>query len=147
MDTVVEPSWARRNWQWLLPVGVVASVVLFFGCIAAVVMFVFGLMTSSDVYRQALMIAQANPAVVEALGTPIKAGYFTSGSYRTTGPSGSAELAIPVSGPKGAGTIYLEARKSADEWTFTKLVFASEKSTERVQLLKPAAQPTATQPP
>jgi hypothetical protein len=97
--------------------------------------FVFGMMKSSDAYSQALTRAKANPAVIEALGSPIKDGYFTSGSINETGPSGTAELSIPISGPKGSGTIFLEAHKSAGEWSFTKLVVEIDKSNQRIDLL------------
>ncbi len=37
------------------------------------------------------------------------------------GGSGEADLAIPISGPKGKATIYAVATKSGGKWTYSKL--------------------------
>ena len=84
-------------------------------------MFVFGVLKSTDVYKTALTRAKENSRVTAALGTPIHDGMFVSGNTRVTGGSGQANLAIPISGPNGKGTIYAEATKSAGEWNFSKL--------------------------
>jgi hypothetical protein len=82
-------------------------------------------------------MARASTIVTQALGTPIDDGYFTTGSIHVSGPSGSAELAIPISGPKGKGTIFLRARKSVGEWSFTKLVFAAQGNQRTDLMAKP----------
>lgn len=135
MNQPYRPNWWQRNWKWFVPVGCLSTLLLFAGGIALLLSFVFGMMKSSDVYAQALTRAKANPAVIEALGTPIKDGYFTSGSIEETGPSGSAELSIPISGPKGSATIYLEARKSTGQWNFGKLQVELDASKQRIDLL------------
>jgi hypothetical protein len=68
------------------------------------------------------------------LGAPIKVGWFTSGNINLNGPSGSASLAIPLSGPKGAGTVYVEAKRRAGTWRYETLEFAPD-SGDRVPLL------------
>jgi hypothetical protein len=128
-------NWWSRNWKWFVPVGCLSVVLLFAAAIALLMTFVFGMIKNSDAYSQALARAKESPAVIEALGNPIKEGYFTSGSINETGPSGDAELAIPISGPKGSGTIYLEAEESAGQWSFSKLEVEVEKSGERIDLL------------
>lgn len=141
MTQPLEATWWSRNWKWFVPVGCLSSIFLFAAFIALTMSFVFGMMKSSDAYSQGLAKTKASPAVVEALGVPIKEGYFTSGSINERGSSGNAELAIPISGPKGSGTIYLEARKSAGGWSFSQLVVEIEKSNKRIDLL---AEPEAT---
>ena len=96
---------------------------------------VFGVMKSSDVYEEALARAKASPAVSEALGAPIEAGWFTSGHISVNGPSGDAELSIPIAGPQGKGTTYLEARKSAGQWSFSRLEVEIAETKERIDLL------------
>jgi hypothetical protein len=125
--------------KWILPAGIAASLVLLAACIALVLYFVSALMKSSDVYQQAVAIARADPQVTQALGLPIEEGFFASGSIETSGPSGKAALAIPVSGSKGSGTIFLEARESVGEWSFSKLVFEVDGSRQRMNLLEPRA--------
>lgn len=93
-------------------------------------------MKSSDAYRQALARARKSGAVVEALGAPIRDGWFTSGKISVNGPSGSAELAIPIEGPKGKGKLYVVATKSAGLWTYGTLVVEVARSGERIDLLE-----------
>jgi hypothetical protein len=135
MDETYRPNWWSRNWKWFVPVGCLSTLVLFVGGIVLLMSFVFGMMKSTDVYSQALKRAKADPQVVSALGSPITDGYFTSGSIQESGPSGTAELSIPISGPKGSGTIYLEARKSTGQWSFNKLVVEIEHPNQRIDLL------------
>ena len=94
----------------------------------------FGAMKSSDAYKAALAKAKADPRVVNALGSPIKDGFFVSGTTNVNGSSGHADLTVPISGPKGAGTIYFVASKFAGEWTFSKLVVEVGKTGERIDL-------------
>jgi hypothetical protein len=113
-----------------------SAVVLVGGFVLAIMSFVSAMMKSSDAYKQALTKAKESPAVLYALGTPITEGYFTSGSINVSGPSGSADLAIPISGPKGEATIYVEARKSAGEWTYSALVVQIGTTHQRINLLQ-----------
>src|SRR5690349_9867338 len=66
---------------------------------------------SNDVYAQALEAAQNDREVQSALGTPIEAGAFVTGSIETQGISGNASLNIPIHGPDGSGTIFASARR------------------------------------
>ena len=143
MNQRYEPNWWQRNWKWFVPVGCLSTLLLFVGGIVLLVTFVFGMMKSSDVYGQAVARAKANPEVIAALGSPITEGYSTSGNIQQSGPSGSAELSIPLSGPKGKATIYVEARKSAGEWSFGKLQVEIESSHQRIDLLTGAERSTA----
>jgi hypothetical protein len=109
---------------------------LFAAFIMLIVTIVFGMVKSSDVYKEALATARAHPAVVKALGSPIKAGIFVMGSINVSGSSGQADLAIPISGPNGKGTIYAVASKSAGRWTFSKLVVEIKATKERIDFIE-----------
>jgi hypothetical protein len=135
METPPRTTWLARNWKWFVPAGCLSLLLVFGVFVAAVLTIVFGSMKSSDAYRLAMDRARASGAVVEALGTPVEEGFFVSGNVSVSGPSGSAELAIPVRGPRGKGTVYVEARKSAGEWTFTRLVFEANETKQRLDLL------------
>lgn len=137
MSRMPAPSWWNRNANWAVPVTVLVVLLSIAGFAFGVMALVFGMMKSIDAYQQAVTRATSNPVVIEALGTPITEGFFTSGHVETTGPSGSAALAIPISGPKGRATIYLEASKSAGEWRFSKLVVEIAGSKQRIDLLAP----------
>jgi hypothetical protein len=95
------------------------------------------MMKQSDAYKIAVDRAPQNQAVIYALGSPINAGNFVSGSSHVEGLSGDAKLSIPISGPKGKGTLYIEATKSAGLWQFATLVAKIEKTGERINLNQP----------
>jgi hypothetical protein len=129
------PDWWRRNWKWCIPAGCLSALLTVGGVIALILVLLIGLITSNDAYKQGVAKATVNPAVVAALGAPIHAGTFTTGKINVNGGSGTADLAIPISGPKGSGTIYLEAHKSAGDWSFSKLVVQIDKPPKRIDLL------------
>ena len=124
------PDWMQRNWKWFVPVLCLAAVI----CLGGFVEIIFGFMKSSDAYSGAVSRAKSAPAVIAALGTPIKEGFFVTGSVEINGPSGKAELAIPISGPKGQATVYVAAMKSLGEWHFNGLIVQVAKTKERIDL-------------
>lgn len=134
MPTEERPSWLGRNWKWAVPLGCLAFVLALVALVGAIVLLVFGLMKSSDVYRHALAEARASPAVVEALGEPIEPGWYLSGNLEVRGPSGEADIAIPISGPKGDGTIYVVATKEAGLWSYEVLEVEVAATGERIEL-------------
>src|SRR6266404_2068327 len=79
------------------------------------------------------------PAVIEALGSPITVGFLVSGNTNVNGASGEANLSIPVSGPKGKGTIYVAATKSLGRWNYSGLVLEIANTHQRIDLLGSSA--------
>jgi hypothetical protein len=99
----------------------------------------FGVMKSSDAYKMALAKAKADPRVMTALGSPIEDGFFARGKTNVSGTSGQADMTVPISGPKGKGTIYFVASKFAGEWTFSKLMVEIADTKERIDLIEDPA--------
>src|SRR5437763_15108260 len=128
------PNWFGRNWKWVVPVGCLLPVLFVGGCGLLVFLFATGIMKQSDDYKIALARAQANPAVIEAIGSPISQTGIVSGNSNVSGPTGEAKLSISLSGPKGKATLYVEAMKSADLWVFQTMVVKIEKTGERIDL-------------
>ena len=123
-----------------MPLGCFTVMLLFVIFVGSILVIVFGAMKSTDVYKDALSQARGNSAVIEALGTPIKDGFLVSGNTNVNGASGEANLAIPISGPKGKGTIYVSAKKSLGQWRYSGLVVEVGQTHERIDLLQsPAA--------
>lgn len=114
-------SWLGRNWFWFIPVGCIGMLVVAVGFVALIVLAAFTMMKSSDAYKEAVAQAKANPAVQSVLGTPIEEGLLVTGNVNVNNDSGEANLAIPLSGPNGAGTLYVEAVKSAGAWSYSTL--------------------------
>ena len=120
------------KWVVLGCSGLILLVVL---GVAGVVSLVMGSLKQSDAYKEALAAVRSNPAAVEALGEPIEPGFFLSGSVNVTGPAGEAVLSIPLHGPRGKGTLYLEATKRAGRWEYSLLELAVAGKEERIGLL------------
>ena len=132
---ILKPNWWQRNWKWFVPLGCLTVAVLFLAFVGSILVIVFSAMKSTDVYKEALGRAKADPAVIEALGSPIQDGFLMSGNTNVNGASGEANLAIPISGPKGRGTIYVSATKSLGQWNYSGLVVEVGQTDERIDLL------------
>jgi hypothetical protein len=128
------PNWFGRNWKWVVPLGCLLPVLFAGGCGLLAFLFATGIMKQSDAYKIALARAQANQAVIEAIGSPISQTGIVSGNSNVSGAVGEANLSIPLSGPKGKATLYVEAKKSADTWFFQTMVVKIEKTGERIDL-------------
>jgi hypothetical protein len=133
--TVAQPNWWGRNWKWFVPVLAVVMLALFAAFLAAIFAFVFGMMKSSEPYREALTRATANPQTVQALGEPIEPGYFVQGNISTQGASGEASFVIPLKGPKDSAKVYVDAVQSAGLWEYRTLVVQIEGDDQRIDLL------------
>jgi Fungal protein of unknown function (DUF1783). len=132
------PNWWKRNWKWFVPLGCFSVALLFLTFVGSILVIVFSAI-STDVYREALARAKADPAVIEALGSPIKEGFLVSGNTNVNGASGESNLAIPISGPKGKGTIYVSANKSLGQWNYSGLVVEVGQTHQRIDLLHKSA--------
>ena len=130
------PGWWRRNWKWLVPMLAAVLLTLFLAAILAFMSAIFGMIKSSDAYQHPLQQAQRSPAAIAALGEPMKPGWLVMGNINVNGPSGDANLQIPVAGPKGSGDLFVEAKKSAGEWSYQTLVLQLDNDGKRIDLLE-----------
>jgi Cytochrome oxidase complex assembly protein 1 len=133
-------NWWQRNWKWVVPVGCLTIVALFALFVAGVVGIAFRAMKSTDVVREAVATAAASPAVREALGEPVRQGWYLTGNIQVNGPSGQADVAIPLKGSQRDGTLYVVAEKSAGRWTYETLEVEVEGTEERINLLEERVQ-------
>ena len=122
------PNWMQAHWK--LALGAAIGLALC-GTIA-----IFTSLRNSDVVKLAIATAESNSALAERLGRPLQTGWFITGRLvQSTPGTGHADLAIPVSGPLGSGTLYAEGHKQAGIWHLEMLQFGSERSNERLDLL------------
>lgn len=135
-------SWWNRNWKWVVAVLILAAVLfvilgvlLVAGGVYLFFSFFEGAFKSSGGYQEALTVARADPAAVRALGTPIEDGWFPTGHVESGGTGGTSDLAIPVSGPRGSGTLYARAVSEMGQWRLTLLVLKVDGTGERIDLL------------
>ncbi len=133
---VAAPTPRARRTPWKLIVSLVVGIfVLFILAACGFVYLIMSMLKGSEVAREAMKRATSNPAVVSQLGTPIITGWLVTGSINLNNSSGDADLAIPISGPKGKGTIYLTAHKSEGKWTYSVLDVVIDGGGERIDLL------------
>lgn len=125
----------RKPWVKWIVLGCSGLIVVAVLVVAGVVSLVMGAVKKSGAFQEALERARVHPAAVAALGEPIEPGFFVSGSVNVEGPSGQAELAIPLHGPLGKGTLYVEASKRADRWEFALLELDVAGQEARIHLL------------
>jgi hypothetical protein len=128
-------SWWGRNWKWVVPVGCLSPLLLCGGCVALIVGIVFGALKGSWAYSEGLELARHNKTVVEKLGEPLQADWLVTGSIRINGPTGDAQLNIPLVGPKNSGTLTVVAHKRADQWQFEQAEVQIKGDPARIDLL------------
>ena len=102
--------------------------------IAGIGYMVMGSFKSSPVYLEAMKAAQSDSRVVQALGIPIQSGLLVTGSIEQQGISGDANLVIPISGPRGSGTLYAAAREGNGVWQFYTLAVQVDGQTQVIAL-------------
>ncbi|CAN5132266.1 cytochrome c oxidase assembly factor Coa1 family protein [soil metagenome] len=118
----VQRSWARWGMAiWLLVIA---------ACIA---LFMTIVMTfkSSEAFTRSMAAVEANAEVIDAIGSPISTG-LPMGRMETSGPTGTANIQYSISGPKGKGTVYVEAVKDMGAWQIQRLVVEDDKTGKRI---------------
>jgi hypothetical protein len=131
------PGWLRRHWKAVLAVWLGLA---FSGGAVGIIA-----IHNAEATRLSIATAESNPVLSEQLGRPLKTGWYVSGSIDVQPGSGHAELTIPVSGPKGSGNIYSEARKQGGVWKLESLQFGKNGSSDILDLLAgPTSKSTAT---
>ncbi len=97
-------------------IGVIISLV---GALALTggIIFLVGGMMKGEAYDVAMKYLRANEEVRADLGKPIEEGLMPTGSIKTGGGSGSANLNISLSGPKGDGDAQVSLFKTGEKWS------------------------------
>ncbi|MBT2750223.1 MULTISPECIES: cytochrome c oxidase assembly factor Coa1 family protein [unclassified Lysobacter] len=139
MNDRPNPGWFGRNWKWFVPTGCLTVLLLaalaLVGLIGLGIKGASGLFASSEPVRHSVTLAQANPAVVAALGTPLEVGMMIQGSMQTSNDDGHADLSLPLTGPRGKGRLCLKADRAAGRWSYSLIEIAIDGSDQRIDLL------------
>ncbi len=125
----------KKSWVKWVVLGCSGLIVLGVLAAAVLVSLVMGGVKKSGAYQEAMSKVRASRPAIAALGEPIESGFFVAGSVNVEGPSGEAELSIPLSGQRGKGTLYVEAKKRAGRWEFALLELAVAGQETRIDLL------------
>jgi hypothetical protein len=121
---------------------VVAALVFF---IVAVLGLVMLFLRGSEPCVETMRRAQKSPALQQALGEPMKMGWILTGGVSTMNDSGSADVSIPISGPKGSVRIHTRAQREEGVWNY-KEMSAPLPTGEVVDLLKTLPEKAAPAP-
>ncbi|MFD0799030.1 cytochrome c oxidase assembly factor Coa1 family protein [Maribacter chungangensis] len=134
-ELVPYPSWWKRNWKWALPLGGCLSlVVVFILFIASIFYGVTAALEESQPYEYALETINQDTEITSVLGTPIVKDGMVQGSYKNTNGAKTADMKIPVSGPKGSGTLFVKATGTGDDWNYD-VIRIEIKDDESIDLL------------
>ncbi len=89
---------------------------------------------NSDAYQVGMAQARANPQVVAALGEPIESGFWIQGNINVENQSGDVDVSIPISGPRGSGTLYVVGTRSAGRWQYSTMAVEIPGSAGRIDV-------------
>ncbi|HEY1474626.1 MAG TPA: cytochrome c oxidase assembly factor Coa1 family protein [Pseudolabrys sp.] len=128
-DSVDHFRRVQRNWAIAGVVFLLAAV----GGGVGIWFSVMALLKNSEPYQMAVARLRANAEAVSALGTPITTGNPT-GRIETSGPTGRADFAFAVEGPKGKGTVYLHATKDLGAWKLDRIELQVDGRAGRINL-------------
>lgn len=130
-------SWFRTHLNLLLAVWIG------FGLIAGI--YTLTVVRTSDITKLAITTAVSNPVVLDQVGSPVKTGWLIPAKIAFRRNAGQARLSIPISGPKGSGTLFANGVREAGVWRLVTLRFRQDGSTDWVDLLASGvAQPAAS---
>jgi hypothetical protein len=141
MDELIHrKSWFNRNWKWAVPVGgcmlVIAAFLIFAG---SLIWGVTSLMSDSQAHKDAMEAARSNTLVIERIGEPIETNGISGGNIHYSNGFGTAQLSIPIKGPKGEATIRVSGNGEDDSWNYEVMEVFFPDSDEVIDLLREEA--------
>lgn len=135
-ELIQEKTWWQRNWKWVVPTGgCLTLIIIFVGFIGTIIFGVTKAISGTEPYQNSLSKAQQNEQVIELLGEPIETTSIMQGSISYSNGDGSADIRIPIKGPKGEATIYVVGEKRYDEWTYSEMEVRIDQNNEVINLL------------
>jgi len=136
MEEEIRQSWWKRNWKWVVPTGGCLTIIILFIILAGAA--VFGItkaFSGTEPYQESIAKTQNNEQVIELLGEPIETDGIMQGSINFSNNDGSANIRIPIKGPKGEGTIYVVGEKLDGIWNYSELEVRIDQNNETINLL------------
>jgi hypothetical protein len=131
----------KSNWWMIGGCGCLGMIVLGIGLAATIFFFVVNVIKGTEPYQTALTAAANAPEVQAELGTPIEAGFMPQGHVNSNTSNGNttetADLTIPLKGPKGSGRVHYSARKSGGDWEVSDWTVTIDGSGNRIDLKGP----------
>jgi hypothetical protein len=112
---------------WVKVVLGLAACAVLFGLFAASLFYaVEASFRQSDVYAMTMERARNSPCIAAKLGSALVSKGMIEGSISASNGEGTADLSIPVRGPKGEGGLDVSATKTGGRWTITSLTLLDD---------------------
>ena len=127
-------GWWQRHWKWAVPLIALIVLSLVFAFVYGLTTVIGGAVRDNDAYRIAMAQAAADPDLVAAIGSPIEHDGFMSANM-SRGVRSTASLRIPVSGPRGEATVFVEAEEIVGVWRFSLLSVTVDGADTPIDLL------------
>jgi hypothetical protein len=135
-ELVEYPNWWKRNWKWAVPLGGCLSLLtVFILFIGSLFYGVTAVLEESQPYEYALEKINQDEEIISALGSPIVKNGMIQGSYNSINGNKTADMKIPISGPKDSGTLFVKATGKDDNWTYDE-IRVEIKDDEHIDLLE-----------
>lgn len=137
-ENIQRKSWFNRNWKWVVPTGgCLLLLILVFVFVGSIFYGVTSLLSDSQANIDAMEKVRSNEQVIDRIGEPIEGNGMNGGSINYENEYSSANITIPIKGPKGEAVIRVEGGGVDETWTYEKMeVFISE-TNEVIDLLNP----------
>ncbi len=131
------PMMAGKGPRWVVAL-LLAVATLLAGC-GTVISLALGkpALKSSAVYSEAMTRARSSPQVLEELGQPLNEDWPVRGEIRRVAAGGYAEMAIPISGPKGTGQLSVIGNLVSGSWKISRLVLLQRGGKGKIDLSPP----------
>ncbi len=118
-ELVPQPSWWKRNWKWVVPVGGCLTMLILIGAFVGSLFYgVTSMFEDSTPYEYAFEKINNDEKMVELMGLPIEKDGMVQGTINWNNNEKNADMKIPISGPKGSGTLYIKATGEGDQWIY-----------------------------
>jgi hypothetical protein len=135
MEEHRQKSWFARNWGWVLGGGCLSIILVIVLAVGGLIYKVSDAVSESEPYTYALAKTMKNEKVINFLGEPIETNGMGNTSFNYKNGTSTAELTIPIKGPKDEGNIIVNAEKINDEWAYNLLYVKIDGETEPIDLL------------
>lgn len=138
-----QKGWFGRNWWWFIPLIVLTPFICCCSSCAGCSYWALQQVDKLPPYKDTIAYVETNAEVEAELGSPIEvAGLIdtvsSGGNFdiEQSGTTATMNAAIPISGPKGSGTLYIEASDSGTGvWTYTRREIVIDGSGKTIDLM------------
>jgi hypothetical protein len=110
-------------------------VVVVGGFIGGIATLILTSIKSSDLYQQGVAQAASHPEVIQHLGQPVEPRWYVMGNFQSSGGNQEANLTVPLHGPSGSATLYIDGQKRAGKIRYRELAVVVSGSNVRIDLV------------